>query len=510
VEGPAAWSTQQLAEYLAIVSAFNTEDSAALGAVERAAEALDAEVAALVADGSVIAAVGFREGAAPVDELNAAAFVPGRRLMVPGVGLCPATAVALEYPPGAALVVARKEILDREEIGVLQGMAQVAAMTMRMLHLLGEGRELLDEQAALRRVATLVARGVDQQTLLTAVGEEIGHQAGADMVNIFRYEPDGKATRVAVWTSQTGSPPLGESVPASGHYVFNLVLETRAPVRIDDIGVVTGRGGDIVREFGIRSAVAIPIMVEGELWGAAGAGFTTDEPLPEGIEGRISGFTELVATAIANANARAELAASRARVVAASDATRRRIERDLHDGIQQRLVSLVLGLNGAIESLPGAMPELETQLGQMVASLRELIEEVRKISRGLHPAILSEAGLGPALKSLARRSAVPVQLDVRLDGRLPPAIEVAAYYVISEALTNTVKHANASVAKVMVENREGLVRIEVSDDGAGGADPRRGSGLVGMTDRVEALGGKVVISSPPSAGTTMIAALPTL
>jgi signal transduction histidine kinase len=156
------------------------------------------------------------------------------------------------------------------------------------------------------------------------------------------------------------------------------------------------------------------------------------------------------------------------------------------------------------------MPELETQLGQMVASLRELIEEVRKISRGLHPAILSEAGLGPALKSLARRSAVPVQLDVRLDGRLPPAIEVAAYYVISEALTNTVKHANASVAKVMVENREGLVRIEVSDDGAGGADPRRGSGLVGMTDRVEALGGKVVISSPPSAGTTMIAALPTL
>jgi signal transduction histidine kinase len=291
--------------------------------------------------------------------------------------------------------------------------------------------------------------------------------------------------------------------------VFTKVLQTRAAVRLDDMGGLTGGAAEIVSKFGIRSAVAIPIMVDGELWGAAGAASTKHQKLPEGIEQRISGFTELVATAISNANARAELAASRARVVAASDATRRRIERDLHDGIQQRLVTLMLGLNGAIESTPTELRELAAQLEQMERGLKEMIEEVREISRGLHPAILSEAGLGPALKSLARRSAVPVELDVRIEGRLPPTIEVAAYYVVSEALTNTAKHANASVAKVAVEKREGLLRIEVSDDGSGGADPRRGSGLIGLTDRVEALGGKIVFSSPPAEGTTMIAALPT-
>jgi signal transduction histidine kinase len=373
---------------------------------------------------------------------------------------------------------------------------------------IGGGRELLSEQAALRRVATLVARGVDQQTILTAVAEEIGRLAGADMVNIFRYEQDGTATRVALWTTQLVGPPLGESVAATGHYVFTQVLQTRAPVRLDDIGAMTGRAADILHEFRIRSAVAIPIMVDGQLWGAAGAGSTKDEPLPEGTEQRISGFTELVATTISNAEARAELAASRARIVAASDATRRRIERDLHDGIQQRLVTLALGVRGAIDSVPSELPQVAMQLGEMVVSLEELGEEVRKISRGLHPAILSEAGLGPALKSLARGSAVPIQLDVRLEGRLPPTIEVAAYYVVSEALTNTAKHANASVAKVTVEKHDGLLRIEVIDDGVGGADARHSSGLVGLTDRVEALGGTIAISSPPAAGTKMIARLP--
>jgi signal transduction histidine kinase len=169
----------------------------------------------------------------------------------------------------------------------------------------------------------------------------------------------------------------------------------------------------------------------------------------------------------------------------------------------------MLGLNGAIEATPKELPELAAQLGEMERGLKEMIEEVREISRGLHPAILSEAGLGPALKSLARRSPVPVELDVRVEGRLPPTIEVAAYYVVSEALTNTAKHANASVANVAAEMRAGVLRIQVSDDGSGGADPRRGSGLIGLTDRVEALGGKIVFSSPPGEGTTMIALLPT-
>ena len=507
METSAAWSTQQLVEFLAAVSAFDTEKGAALGAVERAAESLDAEVAALVARGEVVASVGYHEGDAPADELKSVASSKSRQLTIPGVGLCPATAVPLEYPPDGALVLARVEALSREEISVLQGMAHVAAITMRMLHLLDEGHELLEEQAALRLVATLVARGVDQETILTAVAREIGRMAGADMVYIFRYDTDGTATRVAVWTTQPVAPSLGET--ATSTEVFAKVLQTRAPVRLDDMVRLTGGTAEIVSKFGIRSSVAIPIMVDGELWGAAGAGSTKYRKLPEGIEQRISGFTELVATAISNAHARAELAASRARVVAASDATRRRIERDLHDGIQQRLVTLMLGLNGAIESTPTELPELAAQLEQMERGLKEMIEEVREISRGLHPAILSEAGLGPALKSLARRSPVPVELDMRLEGRLPPTIEVASYYLVSEALTNTAKHAHATVAKVAVEKRAGVLRIQVSDDGSGGADPRRGSGLIGLTDRVEALGGKIVFSSPPEEGTTMIALLPT-
>jgi signal transduction histidine kinase len=508
METSAAWSTQQLVEFLAAVSSFDTESGAARGAVERAAESLDAEVAAIVAGGEVVASVGYQEDAVPVSELKSVASGASRQLTIPGVGLCPATVVPLEYPPDSALVLGRVEALSREEVSVLQGMAHVAAMTMRMLHLLDEGRELLEEQAALRLVAMLVARGVDQETILTAVAKEIGRMARADMVYVFRYEPDGTATRVAVWTTQPVAPALGET--ATSTEVFTEVLRTRAPVRLDDMGGLTGGGAaEIKSKFGIRSSVAIPIMVDGELWGAAGAGSTKYQKLPDGIEQRISGFTELIATAISNANGRAELAASRARVVAASDATRRRIERDLHDGIQQRLVTLMLGLNGAIESTPTELRELATQLEQMERGLKEMIEEVREISRGLHPAILSEAGLGPALKSLARRSAVPVELDVRLEGRLPPAIEVAAYYVVSEALTNTAKHANASVAKVAVEKRTDVLRIQVSDDGSGGADPRRGSGLIGLTDRVEALGGKIVVSSPPGEGTTMIALLPT-
>jgi len=507
METSAAWSTQQLAEFLAVVSAFDTEDAAALGAVERAAEALDAEVAAIVVDGAVMAVVGYREGAAPLDDLKSVAFGPSRHLMVPGVGLCAATAVSLEYPPDAALVLARVEGLSPEEMSVLQGMAHVAGMTMRMLHLVGDERDLRNEQAALRRVATLVARSVDQQTILTAVAEEIGRLAGADLATIYRNEGNDTATRMAVWTVRPPGPPVGESVVISGQNWVTPVLQTGEPARNDEPDASNEVAARFMRDFGVRASVAAPIVVDGKFWGAALVS-STRGPLPQGTEERVAGFTELVATAISNANARAELAASRARVVAASDATRRRIERDLHDGIQQRLVTLALGLNGAIESVPAELPELATQLGQMERGLEELIEEVREISRGLHPAILSQAGLAPALKSLARRSAVPVELEVQLEGRLPPTIEVAAYYIVSEALTNTAKHAKASVAKVTVGMHTGWLRIQVSDDGAGGADFRRGSGLVGLIDRVASLGGTLAIASPEGAGTTLLADIP--
>jgi signal transduction histidine kinase len=507
MEPSAAWSSQQLAEFLAVVSAFDTEDAAALGAVEHAAQALDAKVAAIVTDSTVVASVGYQKGTAPLADLKSVALGSSRGLMVPGVGLCPAIAVAVEYPPHATFVLARIEGLNFEEISMVQGMAHVVAITMRMLHLVGDERALRNEQAALRRVATLVARGVDQQAVLAAVAEEIGRLAGADLVSVFQYEADGTATRVASWAERPPGPRVGESIVVGEHNWVAAVQQTGKPARNDESVTTNQVGAKFISDFGVRASVATPIVVDGKFWGAALAS-STGEPLAPGSEERIAGFAELVATAISNAKARAELAASRARIVAASDATRRRIERDLHDGIQQRLVTLALGLSGMVDSVPSRRPDLAMQLREMERGLQELIEEVRVISRGLHPAILSQAGLAPALKSLARRSAVPVELEVQLEGRFPPTIEVAAYYIVSEALNNTVKHAGASVAQVTVGKHIGWLRIQVSDDGAGGADFRRGSGLIGLIDRVASLGGTLAISSPQGAGTTLVAELP--
>jgi signal transduction histidine kinase len=231
-------------------------------------------------------------------------------------------------------------------------------------------------------------------------------------------------------------------------------------------------------------------------------------PLPRETEARLTGFTELVATAIANAESRSELAASRARIVAASDETRRRFERDLHDGAQQRLVTLALSLRSAYGKLPHDLDEARTELSHVGQGLVAVQNELREISRGIHPAILSEGGLAPALKSLARRSPIPVALDVRVEGRLPEPVEVCAYYVVSEMLTNTAKHAQASQVHVVVARADTGLQISVRDDGIGGADPARGSGLVGLRDRVEVLGGTIVFRSARGSGTGVEALLP--
>jgi signal transduction histidine kinase len=205
---------------------------------------------------------------------------------------------------------------------------------------------------------------------------------------------------------------------------------------------------------------------------------------------------------------RAELAASRARIVTAADQTRRQIERDLHDGVQQRLVSLALDQRSAQEMVPPELRELQTQLSRVVDGLAGALEELQEISRGIHPAILTQGGLAPALKTLARRSAVPVELEVRTETRLPEPVKVAVYYVVSEALTNTAKHAHASAAHVTVEARDGVLELSIRDDGSGGADPTRGSGLIGLTDRVDALEGTIKVASPVGQGTTLLITLP--
>jgi signal transduction histidine kinase len=220
-------------------------------------------------------------------------------------------------------------------------------------------------------------------------------------------------------------------------------------------------------------------------------------------------FTELVATAIANTESHAELISSRARVVATADQTRRRIERDLHDGTQQRLISLGLNLRAAEAATPPELDELRAHLSHTAQGLAEATTELQEISRGIHPAILSSGGIGPALTTLARRSAVPVELTVHNNQRLPEPLEVAAYYIVSEALTNTAKHAHASVVHVNLNVQDATVRLCVRDDGVGGANPDQGSGLTGLRDRVEALNGTIEIASPTGDGTSLTVAIPT-
>jgi signal transduction histidine kinase len=262
-----------------------------------------------------------------------------------------------------------------------------------------------------------------------------------------------------------------------------------------------------IRAEGVRAVVAAPITVEGRLWGAITVGSRSEEPPPD-TEARLAGFTELVATAIANAEAQAELTASRARIVATADQTRRRIERDLHDGAQQRLVSLALRLRTTAAAIPAELDEVLQELAGVGAELDAVLGDLRELSRGIHPAILTEGGLGPALRTLARRSSVPVQLQVRTQGRLPERVEVTAYYVAAEALTNVAKHADASVVQVEVDTDDGLVRLDIRDDGVGGADTARGTGLVGLKDRVEATGGTLRVQSLPGEGTSLLVELP--
>jgi signal transduction histidine kinase len=250
----------------------------------------------------------------------------------------------------------------------------------------------------------------------------------------------------------------------------------------------------------------MPVHVHGRLWGMIAVG-SGQGPLPADTEQRMTEFTELVATAVANAQSRAELITSRARIVAASDEVRRRIERDLHDGAQQRLIALALRLRMAAEPST-ERGEPRTEMTDAAAELMGVVDELREISRGIHPTILSKAGLRPALRALGRRSVVPVELDVRVDGRLSEPVEVGIYYVVSEMLANAEKHARASVVEVSAEAADGMLRVRVRDDGIGGADPVRGSGLLGLKDRIEALGGTFSVHSPLGRGTTVICEVP--
>jgi signal transduction histidine kinase/PAS domain-containing protein len=374
-----------------------------------------------------------------------------------------------------------------------------------------ELRVLAEEQAALRRVATLVARGVALEDAFAAVAEEVGRLVSADTASILRYEGDGTATLIARWPgNELEEIPPGTRLTLDaddGGSLAELVLRSGRPARVDSYAEAAGTLAARARDLSFQCSAGSPIDVDGRLWGLLAAASRGPDPMPMATESRLAAFAELLGTAIAKAESRSELTASRARLVTAADETRRRLERDLHDGVQQRLVSLGLELRAVEAALPQG-DVLRARVAQTATGLAGALNDLVEISRGIHPAILAAGGLGPALKTLARRSAVPVELELHTDRRLPDRVEVAVYYVVSEALTNAAKHAGASVVQVDVDADDWMVHLTIRDDGRGGADPGRGSGLIGLTDRVEALGGRIEILSPAGRGTSLLVRIP--
>jgi GAF domain-containing protein len=372
----------------------------------------------------------------------------------------------------------------------------------------GEALEqLAGEQAALRRMATLVARGVEPQQIFSAVSTEVGRLVGSDTAAVVRFEHDPPAIVVVGVGDAIPGIPVGTRSELDDALASTTVYWTGRSSRIDARDWASAKGPlyEPAREVGLTSTVASPILVEGRLWGTISV--SGQRPMAADTEQRLERFADLVATAIANAASRSELAASRRRIVAASDETRRRIERDLHDGMQQRLVSLALALRAAEARTP-AGEELHAEIAAVAGGLTEAVQELQELSRGIHPAILSQGGLGPALRTLARRAGIPVDLDIAADARLGEPIEVAAYYVASEALANATKHAQATRVEVVIAMRDGAVVLSIRDDGVGGADIGGGTGLVGLSDRVEALGGSFRVASRLGEGTEVIAELP--
>ena len=371
--------------------------------------------------------------------------------------------------------------------------------------------QLATEQAALRRVATLAAEGVPAADLFSGVTTEVA-QAFADadpslVASVIRFDAGPEC--VLVGASRTDErEPVGSRWKPKDLYVSTRVLHTGHSARVDeaDLDSVGGPDADVLRLRGSLHQMGSPVVVDGRLWGTMT--LDSEEALPPDIDRRLASFVELMATAIANAENRSELAASRKRLVAASDEARRRIERDLHDGTQQRLVSLALAVRAAEAEVPTRSPELRAKLSNIATGLGEAVEDLQELSRGIHPAVLTEAGLGPALETLALRSPITVDLKVKTRERFPEAVEVAAYFIASESLANAAKHSQATHIAITLAFDNERLRLALRDDGIGGADPARGSGLTGLRDRVDALGGTLDIETGLGAGTSLTATLP--
>jgi PAS domain S-box-containing protein len=423
-----------------------------------------------------------------------------------GVGSSVGGPILVEGRLWGALAVHSKAIdpLPADTESRLRNFTELVATAISNSEARAEVERLAEEQAGLRRVATLVARESPAADVFAAVSEEVGRLLRVDDTSILRYDDEGTATVVA--SSSQEDLRVGDSLSLEGESVTARVLRTGRSARLDDYSRASGVIGHQMRDLGIRSAVGAPVVVEGRIWGGIVAATRQGELLPADTESRIGQFTQLVATAISNIQTRADLAASRARIVEATDDERRRVVRDLHDGAQQRLVHTVVTLKLAKRALAQNKEGAPALVSDALDHAQRATDELRELSHGILPAVLTLGGLHAGVEALASRTPVPVDIDVSV-GRLSATIEATAYFVVAEALTNVAKHARARSAAVTARIEHDTLRVDVRDDGVGGARPD-GSGLLGLRDRLAALDGRLRVESPADGGTLVAADIP--
>jgi signal transduction histidine kinase len=463
----------------------------------------------LPVEGDGVTAPVLREGRPRrIDDYSVATDTVARGAREHGIGSAVGCPIVVRGGIWGAMVVARfdaEPCPPETETRVAQ-FTDLVATAIANAEARAEVERLADEQAALRRVATLVAQGAPAAAVFDAVAAEMERVLGADGVTLSRYEPDDEVVVVAHRGSDARRVPPGSRVSHRGENVTTVVRRSERSTRMEHREGTHGAIAAVVRDPGVRVSVGAPIVVEGRLWGVVIANWRGEESPPADTEERMAHFAELLDTAIANADSRDKLTASRARLVTEGDDARRRVVRDLHDGAQQRLVHTVVTLKLAQRALRAKEGEAESLVGEALEHAERGNAELRELAHGILPAVLARGGLRAGVDAVVERLDLPVEVEIPAE-RFPAQIEASAYFIVAEALTNVVKHAHATRAAVSACVKDGMLHIEIRDDGIGGADPD-GHGLVGLADRASALGGRLDIQSAAGRGTLLAATLP--
>jgi GAF domain-containing protein len=463
----------------------------------------------LPADGNSIVGRLAREGRpCRIDDYSTATGTVGERGRRHGILSAAGSPIVVGERVWGVVAVARYDttLLAPETEARVTRFADLVATAIANAEARAEVERLAAEQTALRRVATLVAEGASPPAVFDAVVAEMERLLEADQVVLSRYEPGDEVVLLAHRGPKARRLPPGTRVRPEAQSVSAKVRRTRRPARMDRYDGAHRAIARAVDSLDLRAAVGAPITVDGGLWGVIVAVWNGDEPPPADTEQRMARFAELLDTAVANADSRAQLTASRTRLLTAGDEARRRVVQDLHDGAQQRLVHTIVTLKLAQRALRQHDGTAESLVDEALEQAQQGNVELRDLTHGILPAILTRGGLRGGVAAIVARLAVPVQVRTP-DVRFPAEIEASAYFIVAEALTNVVKHAHADRAEVDVSVSDGVLQVAVADDGIGGADPT-GHGLVAMADRVTALGGRLEIDSPGGGGTRLAATLP--